>query len=319
MTMGYDDFLAERFEAHRGHLRAVAHRMLGSVTEADDAVQEVWLRLSRTDARRIDNLGGWLTTVVGRVCLDMLRSRRSRAEEPLETAPQRPGTTTGPGPGPGPGPVPDPEQDALLADSVGGALLVVLETLTPAERLAFVLHDLFAVSYDEIAAVVGKSPPAARQLASRARRRVRGAQAPDADLARQREVVDAFLAAARAGEFDALVAVLDPDVVARTEVGVTTGAAAVARGASRFSRGAGVPVPALVDGRTGMAVFVDGRMDRVLSFTVVDERITVIDITTDPDRLAVLDVELLQEAPSSSTPTVSPSTVSPLGRKPSRR
>lgn len=315
--MGYDDFLAERFEAHRGHLRAVAHRMLGSVAEADDAVQEVWLRLSRTDTGRIDNLGGWLTTVVGRVCLDMLRRRRSRAEEPLETAPQHPGTTAGPGPGPGP--VPDPEQDVLLADSVGGALLVVLETLTPAERLAFVLHDLFAVSYDEIAAVIGKSPAAARQLASRARRRVRGAQAPDADPARQREVVDAFLAAARAGEFDALVAVLDPDVVARTEVGVTTGAAAVARGASRFSRGAGVPVPALVDGRTGMAVFVDGRMDRALAFTVVGDRITVIDITTDPARLAVLDVDLLQEAARSSTPTVSPSTVSPLGRKPSRR
>jgi RNA polymerase sigma-70 factor, ECF subfamily len=250
--MGYDDFLAERFEAHRRHLRAVAHRML--------------------------------------------RLRRSRVEEPLETAPQRPGitpATTTAGPGPGPVPVPDPEQDARLADSVGDALLVVLDTLTPAERLSFVLHDLFAVPYDDIAAVVGESPAAARQLAGRARRRVRGAQAPDADLARQREVVEAFLAAARAGEFDALVAVLDPDVVARTEVGVTTGAAAVARGASRFSRRAGVPVPVLVDGRTGMAVFTDGRMDRVLAFTVVRDRITVIDITTDPARLALLDVDLL--------------------------
>ncbi|WLW54090.1 sigma-70 family RNA polymerase sigma factor [Streptomyces sp. YU58] len=287
---GYDDYLAERFEAHRGHLRAVAHRMLGSVTEADDAVQETWLRLIRTDTRQIDNLGAWLTTVVGRVCLDMLRSRRSRAEEPLETVPQHPAVPTT---GTGPSPAPDPERDALLADSVGVALLVVLDTLTPAERLAFVLHDLFAVPYDEIAAVVGKSPAAARQLASRARRRVRGAEVPDADLARQREVVDAFLAAARAADFDALVAVLDPDVVARTEVGVTTGAAAVARGASRFSRRAGVPVPALVDGRTAMAVFVEGRLDRTLAFTLVRDRIAVIDITTDPARLALLDVELL--------------------------
>ena len=290
--MGYDDYLAERFETHRGHLRAVAHRMLGSVTEADDAVQEAWLRLIRADTRRIDNLGAWLTTVVGRVCLDMLRSRRSRAEEPLETVRQRPVPSTGPSPGPAP--APDPERDALLADSVGVALLVVLDTLTPAERLTFVLHDLFAVPYDEIAAVVGKSPAAARQLASRARRRVRGAEVPDADLVRQREVVDAFLAAARAADFDALVAVLDPDVVARTEVGVTTGAAAVARGASRFSRRAGVPVPALVDGRTAMAVFVEDRLDRTLAFTFVRDRIAVIDITTDPARLALLDVELLR-------------------------
>ncbi|MGW2386272.1 sigma-70 family RNA polymerase sigma factor [Streptomyces sp. NPDC001658] len=290
--MGYDDYLAERFETHRGHLRAVAHRMLGSVTEADDAVQETWLRLIRADTRRIDNLGAWLTTVVGRVCLDMLRSRRSRAEEPLETVRQRPVPSMGPSPAPAP--APDPERDALLADSVGVALLVVLDTLTPAERLTFVLHDLFAVPYDEIAAVVGKSPAAARQLASRARRRVRGAEVPDADLARQREVVDAFLAAARAADFDALVAVLDPDVVARTEVGVTTGAAAVARGASRFSRRAGVPVPALVDGRTAMAVFVEGRLDRTLAFTFVRDRIAVIDITTDPARLALLDVELLR-------------------------
>jgi len=280
-----NEFLARRFESHRSHLRAVAYRMLGSSAEADDAVQEAWFRLSRSDTRRVDNLGGWLTTVVGRVCLDMLRSRKSRAEEPLES---------------GTGSVrvadvvaADPEQDALLADSVGVALLVVLETLTPAERLAFVLHDLFAVSYEEVAEIVGRSPVAARQLASRARRRVQGAEAHDADLARQREVVDAFLAAAREGDFEALVELLDPDVVARTEVGVTTGAAAVARGASSFRHFGALTRPALVDGVTGLAVFIDGRLDRTLAFTFVRDRIAVIDIALDAARVAEQRVTLV--------------------------
>ncbi|MFG2469161.1 sigma-70 family RNA polymerase sigma factor [Streptomyces canus] len=277
--MGDDDFLAERFEAHRGQLRAVARRMLGSGAEAEDAVQETWVRMSRSDTTHIDNLGGWLTTVVGRVCLDMLRSRRSRAEQPLEPEV------------PVPAVIPDPEQDAVLADSVGSALLVVLDTLTPAERLAFVLHDLFAVPYDEIAGVIGKSPAATRQLASRARRRVRGAQVTDTDRTRRRELVDAFLAAAREGDFDGLLEVLDPDVVVRTEVGVTTGALAVAKGATSYSRHiVGVAVPALVEGRTGIVLLRDGRVERTLAFTFVHERIAVIDITTDPVRAARLEI-----------------------------
>jgi RNA polymerase sigma-70 factor, ECF subfamily len=256
-------------------LRAVARRMLGSGAEAEDAVQETWVRMSRSDTTHVDNLGGWLTTVVGRVCLDMLRSRRSRAEQPLE--PEAPVPAT----------VPDPEQDVLLADSVGSALFVVLDTLTPAERLAFVLHDLFAVPYDEIAGVIAKSPAATRQLASRARRRVRGAQATDADPARRRELVDAFLAAARDGDFEGLLEVLDPDVVVRTEVGVTTGALAVAKGATSYSRHiVGVAVPVLVEGRTGIALLRDGRVERTLAFTFVHDRIAVIDITTDPVRAA---------------------------------
>ncbi|WP_405472143.1 sigma-70 family RNA polymerase sigma factor [Streptomyces canus] len=279
--MGDDDFLAERFEAHRGQLRAVARRMLGSAAEAEDAVQETWVRMSRSDTTHVDNLGGWLTTVVGRVCLDMLRSRRSRAEQPLEPEV----------PVPVPATVPDPEQDVLLADSVGSALLVVLDTLTPAERLAFVLHDLFAVPYDEIAGVIGKSPAATRQLASRARRRVRGAQATDTDQARRRELVDAFLAAAREGDFDGLLEVLDPDVVVRTEVGVTTGALAVAKGATSYSRHiVGVAVPVLVEGRTGIALLRDGLVERTLAFTFVHDRIAVIDITTDPVRAARLEI-----------------------------
>ncbi|MGI5376352.1 sigma-70 family RNA polymerase sigma factor [Streptomyces sp. CA-251387] len=286
------DFLAQRFEAHRAHLRAVAHRMLGSTTEADDAVQEAWFRVSRSDTSRVDNLGGWLTTVVGRVCLDMLRSRKSRAEEPLDTAAPPPAvpaafasaTMT------------DPEQDALLADSVGVALLVVLDTLTPAERLAFVLHDLFGVSYDEVGAVVDRTPAAARQLASRARRRVQGAGPPEADRARQRrqrEIVDAFLAAAREGDFDGLLDVLDPDVIARTEAGVATGAAAVARGAATFGGSfAGVAQAALVDGAAGFVVVAEGRVERALKFAFVGDRIAVIDIVTDPARLSRLDVRL---------------------------
>ena len=278
-----DDFLAERFEAHRVRLRAVAQRMLGSVAEADDAVQEAWVRVGRADTRQVENFGGWLTTIVGRVCLDMLRARRSRAEQPLEA-----GT---------PVPVadhPGPEQDALLADSVGTALLVVLDTLTPAERLAFVLHDLFAVPFDEIGGVIGKSPAATRQLASRARRRVRGAQATETDPTRRRELGDAFLAAARDGDFDGLLDVLDPDVVVRTEIGVTTGALAVAKGATTYSRHiTGVAVPALVEGRTGIALLRDGRVERTLAFTFVHDRITVIDIVTDPERAARLEVTLL--------------------------
>ncbi|KUN07452.1 RNA polymerase subunit sigma-70 [Streptomyces yokosukanensis] len=274
-----DDLLAERFEAYRGHLRAVAYRMLGSAAEAEDAVQEAWFRLSRSDAREVGNLGGWLTTVVGRVCLDMLRSRRSRGEQPLDTW------------HPGPSAEPDPAQDALLADSVGMALLVVLDTLSPAERLAFVLHDLFGVPFEEVGGVLGRSPAAARQLASRARRRVRGADAPESDLVRQREVVDAFLAAARDGDFDGLLAVLDPDVVARGEGGATVGAAGVASGAKSFAHLARVARPALVDGATGLVVYVDDRVERVLTFTFVADRITSIDIVTNPTDLSTLTVE----------------------------
>ncbi|WP_217567461.1 sigma-70 family RNA polymerase sigma factor [Streptomyces sp. GbtcB7] len=288
-----NEFLAARFESHRGHLRAVAYRMLGSLSEADDAVQEAWLKLSRVDADQVDNLGGWLTTVVGRVCLDMLRSRRSRGEEPLGPLAEGPGVRM---PEPVLSPVSgiDPEQEALLADSVGLALLVVLETLTPAERLAFVLHDLFAVPFEEIAPLVGRTSAASRQLASRARRRVQGgAPTPDPDLARQRAVVDAFLAAAREGDFDALVAVLDPDVVARSEAGVTAGALAVASGASGYAHLARIARPALVNGAAGVVVVVEGRPVGVLAFTVVHGRIAVIDILNDPERLAGLDVTVL--------------------------
>ncbi|MCX4906622.1 sigma-70 family RNA polymerase sigma factor [Streptomyces sp. NBC_00878] len=281
--------LALRFEAHRAHLHAVAHRMLGSLTEADDAVQEAWLRLSRSDVGAVENLGGWLTTVVGRVCLDMLRSRRTRREEPLGEPDSRPGGVGAPG-----GRVPDavlgagagadPEEEALLADSVGLALLVVLETLSPAERLAFVLHDLFAVPFEEVATVVGRTPAAARQLASRARRRVQGGTpTSDADLERQREVVGAFLAAARDGDFDGLVAVLDPDVVARSGAAVTTGAAAVASGAITFGRLAGAGRPALVNGATGIVGFMEGRLVSVLTFTFVRGRIAVIDIVREAE------------------------------------
>ncbi|KOV66447.1 RNA polymerase sigma 70 [Streptomyces sp. MMG1121] len=273
------DILAERFEVYRGHLRSVAHRMLGSAAEAEDAVQEAWFRLSRSDTSGVDNLGGWLTTVVGRVCLDMLRSRRTRGEEPLDT--WHPVASA----------EPDPAQDALLADSVGSALLVVLDTLNPAERLAFVLHDLFGVPFEEVGGILGRSPAAARQLASRGRRRVRGAGAPEADLVRQREVVDAFLAAARDGDFDGLLAVLDPDVLARSDAGTTVGAIGVASGATGFARLAALSSPALVDGATGLVLAVDGRLERVLTFTFVADRIAAIDIVTDPARLSELTVE----------------------------
>ncbi|MFF9280151.1 sigma-70 family RNA polymerase sigma factor [Streptomyces griseosporeus] len=274
-----DDFLARQFEAHRGRLRAVAHRMLGSTAEADDAVQEAWIRLGRSGAGQIDNLAGWLTTVVGRICLDMLRSRRSRAEEPLDDSPLPAGGA-------------GPEQDALLADSVGVALLVVLDTLTPAERLAFVLHDLFGVPFEEVAAIVGRSPAAARQLASRARRRVQGAPEPEADLALRRQIVDAFLTASREGDFDGLLRVLDPDVVARTESGVSAGARTVASGAMTYARFGPEGTAALIDGVPGVVVLSEGRPVRALSFTFVRDRIAVIDIALSPERVAALDIRV---------------------------
>jgi RNA polymerase sigma-70 factor (ECF subfamily) len=286
--------LAERFEQHRPQLRAVAYRMLGSLGEADDAVQEAWLRLSRADAGEVQNLGGWLTTVVGRVCLDMLRMRRARPEQPVGAYVPEPIVSRENGV--------DPEHEALLADSVGLALLVVLETLAPPERLAFVLHDMFAVPFDEIAPIVGRSPAAARQLASRARRRVRGqTPTPDADLARQREVVDAFVAAAREGDFDALLAVLDPDVVLRADRGavpagasvILRGAQAVAENAQSFAHLGPFGRPALVNGAAGMVVAPHGRPFAVMGFTVSDGRIVEIDVLADPARLKRLDLTML--------------------------
>jgi RNA polymerase sigma factor (sigma-70 family) len=291
------DWLAGRFEANRAHLRAVAYRMLGSLAEADDAVQEAWLRLSRSDTNGVENLGGWLTTVVGRVCLDMLRSRRSRREEPLGAYVPDPIVS--------PEDAIHPEQEALLADSVGLALLVVLETLAPAERLAFVLHDMFDVPFDEIAPILQRSPAAARQLASRARRRVKGAApVPDADLGRQREVVDAFLAAARGSDFDALLAVLDPDVVLRADAGavpagvsrVIRGASAVAEQALAFAQRLGpFARPALVNGAAGIVAAPGGRPVSVLGFTVRGGKIVEIDILADPARLRQLDLAVLDD------------------------
>jgi len=285
--MDEQDWLATRFEEHRGHLRAVAYRMLGSVAEADDAVQESWLRLHRTGASDIDNLGGWLTTVVGRVCLDMLRTRAPRREEPA--GPHLPDPVVGT----------DPEQQALLADSVGLALLVVLDTLDPAERLAFVLHDMFGLPFDDIAPVVGRSTVATRQLASRARRRVQGSPTPDTSLDRQHRVVDAFFAAARDGDFDALVAVLDPDVVLRSEGGVLPagasrilhGAAAVANQALMFRRAGAHPEatrPVVVNGAAGLLIVRHGRPAALFAFTVQNNHIATIDVIQDPERLASL-------------------------------
>jgi RNA polymerase sigma-70 factor, ECF subfamily len=290
------EWLAERFEEHRTHLRAVAYRMLGSLSEADDAVQEGWLRLNRSDANEIENLGGWLTTVVARVCLNMLRSRRTHREEPM--------SVHIPDPVVGREDEFDPDHEVLLADSVGLALLVVLETLDPAERLAFVLHDMFAVPFDEIAPMVGRSPTAARQLASRARRRVQGAAAvPDTDLTRQREVVDAFFAASREGDFEALVAVLDPDVVVRSDGGVARpGASFVMRGAEEvaasaltFRRLSPFVRPALVNGAAGVVVAPHGRPFSVLAFTVRNGKIVEIDAIADSERLARLDLAGLDE------------------------
>ncbi|HET9613777.1 MAG TPA: sigma-70 family RNA polymerase sigma factor [Candidatus Limnocylindrales bacterium] len=295
-----DDWLAERFETHRRRLRAVAYRMLGSLGEADDAVQDAWLRLSRADSGGIDDLGAWLTTVVARICLDMLRSRRARREDAIGVHLPEPliaADLTS-----------DPEQGALLADSVGLALLVVLDTLTPAERLAFVLHDTFGLRFEEIAPIVDRTPVAARQLASRARRRVRGAAIePDVDLARQRVVVDAFVAAARDGNFAALLAVLDPDVVVRAGAGavgagaVTSrtirGKRVVAETALGFRRFAGGGRHVVVNGAAGLAVFAGDRPFAVLAFTVRRDRIAAIDILADPARVAALGLEHLLEAP----------------------
>jgi RNA polymerase sigma factor (sigma-70 family) len=283
------DLLAERFEANRTHLRAVGYRMLGSLSEADDAVQEAWLRLSGADTSAVENLEGWLTTVIARVCLDMLRSRKSRHEQPFGVHVPDPIVDHQDGS--------DPEHQALIADAVGLALLVVLDTLAPAERLAFVLHDLFALSYDEIAPIVERSPTAARQLASRARRRVQGRPTiPDADINRQRTVVDAFLAAAREGDFDALLELLDPDVVLRADAGALPpgasremrGAQAVAEGARTFARLARLAQPALVNGTAGFVVAQHGRPVSVAGFTVTGGKIVEIDILADPERLVGL-------------------------------
>ncbi len=284
------DWLVQGFEQNRSRLRAVAYRMLGSFTEADDAVQEAWLRLRQADASGVDNLGAWLTTIVSRVCLNVLRSRRSRPETPIGVHVPDPivsrvdGTT--------------PEEEALLADSVGLALHIVLDTLPPAERLAFVLHDMFDLPFDEIAPIVGRTPIAARQLASRARRRVRGADVPDADLGRQREVVDAFFAAAHKGDFEALVAVLDPDVVLRADGGtaradasvVLHGPAAVAGQAIMFDRPGMHLRPALVNGAAGVVVVMDGDPSAVMGFTVTRGRIVQIDVLADPERIGRLDL-----------------------------
>jgi RNA polymerase sigma factor (sigma-70 family) len=288
------DWLAERFEEHRTRLRAVAYRMLGSLSEADDAVQEAWLRLSRTDTYEIDNLGGWLTTVVARVSLNMLRSRNVRREEPLGFRVPDPIVDRADGP--------DPEHEALLADSVGLALLVVLETLSPPERLAFVLHDIFAMPFDEIAPIVDRSPEAARQLASRARRRVQGEKAvPDADLDTQRKVVDAFLAAARDGDFEALLEVLDPEVVLRADLGAeggsreVRGARLVAGQALFYSRLGLVTKPALVNGTVGAVTSLDGEPYAVGGMTVRGGKIVELDILADPDRLRQLDLTILED------------------------
>ena len=301
--MDESEWLAERFEEHRAHLRAVAYRMLGSLTEADDAVQDTWLRMSRSGADEVENFGGWLTTIVARVCLNMLRSRKVRREESFGLHLPDPIIS------------PDgelqPEEEALLADSVGLALLVVLDTLAPAERLAFVLHDLFALPFEEIAPMVGRTAAAARQLASRARRRVTGAAipAPDPDLARQRDVVNAFFLAARGGDFDALVAVLDPDVVLRIDAGamhpvasmVIHGAAAVARQAriglrALFTRPTVDLCPALVNGAAGVVVTVGGQPMTVMGFTVTAGKIVEIDAIADPERVRRIAAAVLTEA-----------------------
>jgi RNA polymerase sigma-70 factor (ECF subfamily) len=292
--MDDQDWLAGRFEAYRSHLRGVAYRMLGSVTEADDAVQEAWIRLSRTDTRDVDNLRAWLTTVVGRVCLNMLRSRKTRRETPLET--HLPDPILSPEQGL------DPEHEALLGDSVGLAMLVVLDSLTPAERVAFVLHDVFAVPFDKIAPIVGRTPTAARQLASRARRRVQGAPVPDMDLEGQWAVAEAFLAAARSGDFERLLAVLDPEVVLRSDggearpglVSLVHGAQAVAEQAVSFRRFAETATRVLVNGIPGGVAWAsDGSPFAVVALTARGGRIVRIDVLADRDRLAALDLTVI--------------------------
>ncbi len=299
--MDEQSWLTERFEENRPRLRGVAYRMLGSLSEAEDAVQEAWLRLNRIDTATVENLGGWLTTVVSRVCLDMLRSRKSRREEPIGAQDTEPSVVRGEGA--------DPEGEAVLADSVGVALLVVLDTLTPAERLAFVLHDLFAMPFDEIGSIVGRSPAAAKQLASRARRRVRGSPAPsDAGRARQREVVEAFLRAARAGDLEGLLAVLDPDAVVRIDgaARIATAAADAAgtvrevRGASTWvkqfvalSRGLRFVQPALINGSVGLILAPGGKLSRALTFTFTNAKVTQVEVIGDPARLRELDIAVL--------------------------
>ena len=292
--MDEDEQLAERFEDHRTRLRAVAFRMLGSVSEADDAVQEAWLRLSRADAGSVENLPAWLTTVVARVCLNMLRARQRRREEPFDV--HVPDPIVSPESGL------DPEHEALLTDSVGLALMVVLESLASAERLAFVLHDMFAVPFEEIAPMIERSPAAARQLASRARRRVQEqAPSPDPDLARQREVVDAFFAASRNGDFDALVAVLDPDVVLRSDGGlarprqtlVIRGARAVTDQAILSGRLSPFVRPALINGAAGVVVAANGRALFVMAFSVIGGKVVAIDVLADPERLRHIDLSVL--------------------------
>ena len=294
--MSANDWLAEKFEENRGHLRAVAYRMLGSLAEADDAVQEAWLRLGRSRAGEIDNFGGWLTTVVARICLDMLRSRKSRREETIDVDTAEPMV--------GHRSAPDPEQEALLADSVGLALLVVLDKLTPAERLAFVLHDMFAMPFEEIAPLVGRTPTAARQLASRARRRVQGTPAVSSrDLAQQREVANAFLSALHAGDFEGLMAVLDPDVIVRLDEGAgrpgapseIRGAANWARGAVAFTQAAKWVRPALIDGAVGLVWVPRGRLLRALSFSIEHGKITRAHVIANPKRLRELDVAILED------------------------
>jgi len=293
--MSESQFLAERFERNRDHLRAVAYRMLGSLAEADDAVQEAWLRLSRSEADDITNLGGWLTTVVARVCLDMLRARTSRREDELsEELPVKPAMHHAPA---------NPEQEALLADSVGLALMVVLDRLAPAERLAFVLHDMFDLPFDEIASIIGRSPDAARQLASRARRRVRGGGAPAPAISEQRRVVDAFLAALRAGDFQALVSVLDPDLVVRADAAAATpglptevrGAEFWARRAIEAAQGARAARAAVINGEVGVVVAPRGRLFRVLRFTFAGGKISQIDVIGDKAELATVDLAVFSE------------------------
>jgi RNA polymerase sigma-70 factor (ECF subfamily) len=292
MTDDRTQQLGQLFQSERDHLCAVAYRMLGSATEAEDAVQETWLRLNRSDAGAIENLGGWLTTVVARVCLDMLRSRKSQREESLDSQVTEPVAESSQ--------ATNPEQEAVLADSVGVALLVVLDTLTPAERLAFVMHDMFDVSFDEIASIIGRSPEAARQLASRARRRVRGADRVErVELNRQRKVVDAFLGALRAGDFEGLMAVLDPDVVVRADIrGRPTeirGARDWAKGAVAFPQLARLVEPALVNGSIGLVFAPRGRLARVITFEIVGETIVSAEVITNPERLRQLDLSALSE------------------------
>jgi RNA polymerase sigma-70 factor (ECF subfamily) len=289
--MSDEDWLTERFEQQRPRMRSIAYRMLGSTSEADDAIQDTWLRVSRADTADVDNISAWLTTILARVCLNALRSRAQRKEESLDFVMPDP-ILDGDGDG-------NPEQQALLADSVGIALLVVLETLTPAERIAFVLHDLFAIPFDEIGQMIERSPDAARQLASRARRRVRGhAPVPDADIARQREVVDAFFAAARNGSFEALIAILHPDVVFRAEgLGpvpfVLSGAETVASNARMFGPSSPHFRPVLVNGGAGVLLVEDGQLKSITGFTVVDGRIVAIDVLANPERLSAYDLSFL--------------------------